>query len=370
MTQMEKSRNIFYAIVIISLIAGFYFLSHYLSIIAIACLTVILFNPVYKRLTKWLRGRKGLATTFTILFAFLSFVIPMLFVGILSYNQVITVVNDLRDTSLTSNASFQDTLDTTIDRINNVILDLPNGETYTISKDDANRYFTNLVPRVANTAFNFLTRLGGNTASFLTSLILYIVLLASMFPNQERILQFFKRISPLDDRIDNIYLKKMTAMAKSMMKGTFVIALAQGLLGGIFLWIAGVPYTFFFVILLTFLSIIPLGGGIISIPAGIVLLLTGNVWQGLFVIITHFLVITNVDNYLRPKLVSEDARLPSALTLLAIFAGLDVFGWLGFIYGPILMVFIVTTLQIYDKYYSFKAAPLPQKRVSIEDIDG
>jgi predicted PurR-regulated permease PerM len=113
------------------------------------------------------------------------------------------------------------------------------------------------------------------------------------------------------------------------------------------LHLAGLGYFFFFAMILTILSVVPLGGGVVAIPIGIILLLTGNIWQGLLVLLGHFVVITNIDNVLRPQLIPKSIRINSALMMLAVFGGLALFGFLGIAIGPIIMVLVVSTLQIY-----------------------
>jgi len=135
-----------------------------------------------------------------------------------------------------------------------------------------------------------------------------------------------------------------------MVFGTFIVGAVQGMLGAMFLTIAGVPYPIFWAVILTVLSFIPLGGGILTVPIGIIELLLGNIWQGLFILATHFIVVTNIDNVLRALLVSKKAQLPSILTLFAAFAGIRFFGAIGVIFGPIIMVLIMTTIQIYNEY--------------------
>jgi len=108
---------------------------------------------------------------------------------------------------------------------------------------------------------------------------------------------------------------------------------------------------FFFFLTLTALSIVPLGGGIVAIPIGIIMMLTGNFWGGLLVVAGHIIIVTNIDNVLRPRLVPKEAKLDSALTLLSVFAGLKMFGFLGIVIGPVIMILIVTTIQVYREVH-------------------
>ncbi len=350
---MNKSKQFFYALTIITVIFAIYFLRNYLSIIAAACLTVLIFNPVYYSLLKLLRGKKGLATGLTIVVALLAVVIPLVIVTILGYDQVTNVIQDVNNSINRNNSSFEEILQRSIDVINR---DLARFSyiSYRLTVDKAQEFISNLTGPVGVFIVNFLRGLSGSTFSFFTNLIIYLILLSSIFPNQDKIIGFLKKLSPLSDEIDNLYMRKAKLMAQSMVKGTFVVALVQGILGGIFMKIVGLPYFFFFIVFFTFISIIPLGSGIITIPIAIVMLLTGHIWQGVFLLLSHFLIITNIDNLLRPKLVHHEAKLPEALTLLSVFAGISMFGPLGVIYGPVVMIFIFTTLEIYIKYYAPK----------------
>jgi predicted PurR-regulated permease PerM len=134
--------------------------------------------------------------------------------------------------------------------------------------------------------------------------------------------------------------------------GQFVIALCQGVSGAASIYISGFHHGFFiFAVLLTALSIIPLGSGVVTIPFGIGMIFYGNIVGGAFVVLFHLVGVTNIDNFLRPILVPKDARLNSALMLLSVFAGIAMFGPWGIVIGPVLMILIVTTIDVYLAVY-------------------
>jgi predicted PurR-regulated permease PerM len=93
--------------------------------------------------------------------------------------------------------------------------------------------------------------------------------------------------------------------------------------------------------------------------------LFGNVVGGVFVVLFHLIVVTNIDNTLRPFLVPKSAHLNPALMLLAVFAGLRMFGFWGIVLGPVLMIVIVTTISVYLAVY--KGAPMEALRSDDED---
>ncbi len=167
----------------------------------------------------------------------------------------------------------------------------------------------------------------------------------------------FKDLNPLGEQVSDIYLAKIGAMVSATVKGQFIIAVCQGVAGAISIYIAGLHDGFFmFVIFLTALSFIPLGSGIVTIPLGIGMAVFGNVVGGIFIVVFHIVVTTSIDNVLRPFLVPRSAHLHPALMLLAVFAGLQMFGFWGIVLGPVLMIVIVTTISMYLAVY--KGAPL------------
>jgi predicted PurR-regulated permease PerM len=192
----------------------------------------------------------------------------------------------------------------------------------------------------------------GGVIGVVTSAIIFLYVLVSLLTNQGQLLTLIRRLNPLGEEVTDLYLAKMGAMVKGTVKGQFIIALVQGLLGAASIYIGGFHNGFFiFAIFLTALSVIPLGSGIITIPFGIGMMLFGNIGGGLFVVLFHIIGVTNVDNFLRPILVPREARLDPALMLLAVFSGIAMFGFWGIVLGPVLMIIIVTTISVYLAVY-------------------
>lgn len=347
----RSEKQIFQVFVALMLVVGLIFFKHQLSVIILAFITVLIFNPVYNYFRKIFKRKNGLPLGLTMLAIFSTFVIPVLFVLSMTIAQVRSVANDFSTNSIKGSL-----VDEFIDEIavrGNEVTDRFNID-YTFEEAEIKDRVTEALQQVGITLLNFLKEVGLSAPQALTTFVIYVFLLLYIFPNQSHIKNAIYKISPFENKINTLFFHNSAEMARSMVKGTLIIAIAQGILGAIFLWIAGIDYIFFFAVLLTFLSIIPLGGGIVTLPIGIALLATGNVWAGVFVILTHILIITNVDNVLRPKLVSRSLNVPSVLVLISIFAGIGWFGFFGFVFGPMIMVIVYTALSIYVKEYNIK----------------
>ena len=95
---------------------------------------------------------------------------------------------------------------------------------------------------------------------------------------------------------------------------------------------------------------VPLGSGILMIPIIIVAMLMGQFWEGFWVLVIYLVVICNFDNFIRPKVIPKKANLLPALTTLSTFCGLYYFGILGIVYGPLIAVILITTIDVYTDY--------------------
>lgn len=215
----------------------------------------------------------------------------------------------------------------------------------------------------------FLQSAAGSIAGAVTSAIIFLYVFVAMLVHRERLRTLIAQLNPLGDDVTDLYLRRMGSMVRGTVSGQFVIALCQGVAGAASIYVAGFHHGFFiFAILLTALSIIPLGGGIVTIPFGIGMIFYGNIAGGVFVILWHLLAVTNIDNFLRPILVPRDARLNSALMLLSVFAGIAMFGPWGIVIGPVLMILIVTTIDVYLAVY--KGVELERPARNLRAVNG
>ncbi len=332
---------------LVALIGGAYFLKPYFMTIVFAAVAAFIFNPFYKRLRRrnW---KPGSAASLTFVCSLLAIIIPLVIVLAVSVEQAISLAKYISQQHY--DANINDMLQSGVDYVNHLFksLHLP----YHVTTDDVINSITNGLKSVGQDMLNNLSSSVTGFFNLFTLAIIYIYVFLSLLTKQDMLLKTIHGLNPLGKRIGNLYVKRMGAMTKAMVRGQFIIAALQGLTDALLLYAAGMHSTFFFFfLLLTVLSIIPLGGGIVAIPIGIVMMLTGNLWQGLLIIIGHIVIVTNIDNVLRPRLVPHDARLDPALTLLAVFSGLKFFGFLGIIIGPVLMILIVTTIQVFLEVY-------------------
>ncbi len=331
----------------IALLFGAYFLRRYFMLVVIAAIVAYLFGPLHTRLRAKLSG--GLATTVTVLAALAIVVIPLIAVISLATVQISHMLIGVADWAKTADLNALG--DRAMAMVNNLLAKLP-FETPKITLESLRANLGKVAQTVGEWLLRTLSGAAGGAIGFITSAIIFLYVLISLLVNKAEVITLIRRLNPLGEEATDLYLAKMGAMVKGTVKGQFIIAVIQGTLGAISIYIAGFHDAFFiFAIFLSALSVIPLGSGIVTIPFGIGLMFFGNIPGGLFVVLFHIIVITNVDNFLRPILVPREARLDPALMLLSVFSGIAMFGFFGIILGPVLMIMIVTTISVYLAVY-------------------
>jgi predicted PurR-regulated permease PerM len=331
----------------IALLFGAYFLRRYFMLIVIAAIVAYLFTPLHNRLRARLNG--GLATTLTVLAALGIVVIPLIGVISLATVQISHMLIGVGEWAKTADLNALG--DKAITTVNQLLQKLP-FQAPTISVESLRQNLGKVAQSIGEWLLRTLSGAAGGAIGFITSTIIFLYVLISLLVNKTEIITLIRRLNPLGEEVTDLYLAKMGAMVKGTVKGQFIIALIQGLLGATSIYIAGFHEGFFiFAIFLTALSVIPLGSGIVTIPFGIGLMFFGNIAGGLFIVLFHIFGITNVDNFLRPILVPKEARLDPALMLLSVFSGIAMFGFFGIVLGPVLMILIVTTISVYLAVY-------------------
>jgi len=337
---------------VIALGFGAYFLRGYILLIAVAAVLAYLFRPLYQRLRT--KMGVGLSATLTLLAATATVALPLtgvIFLAFLQVSQAVTSIGHwVEQTDFTALAQQL------LDSANQLLSRIP-FMNITLTQDSVREAATKLGQNAGEIALGVARDSVGGLAATVTALVIFLYVFIALITNGDKVVELFRDLNPLGEKVSDIYLAKVGAMVSATVKGQFIIAVCQGTLGAISIYIAGFHDGFFmFLIFLTALSFIPLGSGIITIPLGIGMAVFGNVTGGIFVVVFHVVVVTSIDNILRPFLVPKSAYLHPALVLLAVFAGLQMFGFWGIVLGPVLMIVIVTTISVYLAVY--KNAPV------------
>jgi len=196
---------------------------------------------------------------------------------------------------------------------------------------------------------------GQNTLEFLVRLALMLYLLFFLLRDGAQLVRQCRARIPLDAAHQRQLVEKFATVVRATVKGNLVIAIVQGVLGGLMFWALGIEGALLWGALMAVLSLLPaVGAALIWFPVAVYFLVTGATASGIVLMLYGMLVIGLADNLLRPMLVGKDTKLPDYLVLLSTLGGLSLFGLNGFVIGPLIAALFITC---WDMLPSFLAAP-------------
>ena len=345
--RLVQQRVFFFGMVAILAILALILVWPFSQTILLAVAVMIIMRPVYSWLLgkKWVKGSENRAAGVTVIIFLLLIAIPTILIVASAISQANRLFAGL------NLEGIDITLSEIITWLEDALYEIGVGNVQ-IDRSQLMENLGQIVGLIVGWLGAILISLGQSIPAFLTNGVILLVLLFVSLPKYKAPgKQDILDIVPFPPEITQLFMDKIDSMVTAMFKGTFVIAIAQGAAMGLVLWIAGVPYVMFFTLLSMFLSLVPLVGiSLVAWPVGILLLLSGNIWQGLFVIGAFIFVVANIDTALRPVLVPKDAYLNPALLILGVFGGLSLMGLIGALYGPVILILLVTSIEVYTKY--------------------
>ena len=209
--------------------------------------------------------------------------------------------------------------------------------------------FREAVKNIANYIVVRLSGITQNTVVFLIQFGVMIYTLYFFFRDGDRILRQTLRMCFLESGKGRILYENFIATAKATLKATLLLGGLQGISGGIIFYITGIEGAMIWGLLMVVLAILPgIGCAIIWAPAGIIMLVGGQVWEGVAILAFGGLVISMADNLLRPMLIGSDVAMHPLLIFLSTLGGLVVFGLSGFVIGPIIASLFLAIWDMYD----------------------
>ncbi len=357
------SKAALYVLLLIALYIGVRLIGPYWDVVAFAVVTVILTRPLYLLYMRLLHNRQGLAIPLTLVTIVLFILVPSWIILTMTVWQARELSADIAAWSVSQHA----TLDTLMADVNRWLARIPLIDVQ-ITGAQVSRTLYGLVSSFAGWLASQVVSLTGSVAMVITKVILYLAAVSTLFPAWPALMGGIRTLSPLDNELDQRYIDRLSIGVVGMTRANVISILLQGLTMTLWLALAGIPYLFFWFLICTAMSVLPIGCSVIAFPAGGYLLLTGHTWQGLIVILGYVLVTANLTSLTNTFLFPKGAEVNSTLVLFGLFGGVALVGLQGVCYGPLLMVFLVTTVEILLQHFGANAAPpLPASTASEEE---
>src|SRR6476619_1782474 len=321
-----------------------------------------LFHPLYRWITRLMGGRRSLAAAVTLLVllvlglgpvsAFLGIVLQQ---ALMMSDQALPWLNQHLGAATTFHVQ-----EWVVKRSRALAKYMPSQE-----------QLLEQVGTAAKTTGAFLvglaSRMTATTAAFLLNLFVMLYAMFFFFRDGHKILERIFYYLPLSDEDESRMLTQFASITRATVKGTLVIGVIQGGLGGIAFWVAGIEGAALWGTIMTILSIVPgIGAPLVWVPFVIFLYVNGQYLIATLLLVWCGAVVTTIDNFLRPVLVGRDSEMPDLLILIGTLGGLFLFGPIGFIVGPIICGLFLTVWDIYGTTFREVLPPVTSFRSSDE----
>ncbi len=308
-----------------------------------AAVIAILFYPLYQKINHWTKC-PNLSASLSLIIITVCILLPIATIGTLLVKESISIYGTLNDNRGSINQTVQA-----------VIGFFHKSQAITGIKIDEGLVSEKIADVSKNVLTFIFTSATNLTQNSFTAAGMFVLMLYALFfflRDGEKLLKKILYLCPLGDRYEVLLYKKFTSTAIATIKGVFIIGSIQGLIAGIAFAIAGVQGALIWGILTAFFSITPgIGCAIIWLPASVILFLTGDTSGGLIVGGVGLLLISTIDNLLRPIVVGKDIQMNPLLILFSTLGGIGLFGISGFIIGPVIAALFLSFWQIYEQYY-------------------
>ena len=190
--------------------------------------------------------------------------------------------------------------------------------------------------------------IGFDTFDFVARVFIMLYLAFFLIRDGDGVLRVVRRALPLAPEHQRELAEKFVTVTRATVKGNLLVALIQGLLGGVAFWFLGVQSALLWAVLMAVLSLLPaVGAALVWGPVALYFFANGAVWQSVALTAYGVLVIGLVDNVLRPVLVGQETRMPDYLVMISTLGGLAVFGINGFVLGPVIAALFIAVWHIY-----------------------
>jgi predicted PurR-regulated permease PerM len=344
---MDKklSRYFFIAALIGTTIVFFRMVQVFLVPILLAAVFATLFYPLYELLLRKFRGRKTLAAFLTCFILLLVLIVPLYAVAHMVVVEAATFY-DAAQRQLT--AYLEKGPQGPLAWLRN----LPFVRDLGLDRIDWQSTVRNVVTSAASFLGTLINRTSRGALQVVVTLFITLFTMFYFFRDGRDLLRRVRFLVPLDREYKYAIANRFSSVARATVKGTLLIAIVQGTLSGLTLWAFGVGSPILWGVVATLLSIIPLvGAWLVLYPAAFIQILTGHLWQGIGILIVTILVIVNVDNLMRPRLVGQETGMHDLMVFFSTLGGISMFGPTGFIIGPMVAALFLSVLDIYSAEY-------------------
>jgi len=321
-------------------------LSPFLEPVLWAIFIAIVSYPLYTRLKRSLKRRGVLSAMVMTVLVILIIVLPFSFLVFSLANEVVESYHSVEEIIKTGRlqAYFEEIK-------KSPILKWPLakiGAYADLSNLDIEGFLLKNLKQISTFLFNQFSKILKGLSGFLIGFLLTLLSLYYFFKDGHRLFETLKEALPVPPKERDLFFSRFRQMVSATIYGGLLVAIIQGILGGLAFWILGLPSPVLWGTAMGFLSLIPIGGtALIWLPTSVILLIQGAFAKGIILLAIGVLVISMVDNFLRPLLVGARTKIHPLLLFFAVLGGIQAFGLIGLVAGPLIATLCLTLIEIY-----------------------
>lgn len=350
MQEKIKARRFFLlALLFFFLYLLFLIFRPYLGTLVFATVLSSLCYPFYSRILKWCRGRDNVAAFLTGILLIVMVVVPLVsfsaalvYQGVELFGKIETWLEAGNLEQFLSGNWVQSLYQMVEQKLTWIGVEQVNLRKVLMDASSA------LGQLLLSWGKGFL----GNVTGLVLRSLLLIVIIFYLLRDGKSILQRLKDLSPLSREQEEKLVERIRSLSRTVVLANVATAAAQGIVGGIGLWISGIP-ALFWGTMMAFTSLIPaVGTAIVWLPAVCYLFILGSWGKGIFLAAWSAVVVGSIDNFLRPFLMKGEGAISSIYLFFAILGGIQLFGIVGVLYGPLILGVAAILLYLYKLEYS------------------
>jgi predicted PurR-regulated permease PerM len=346
LTRSHIFAAVFFAIFIFLLYQMARLLAPFSSALLWAAILALALSPVHTRLLRLVSGREGLAAGVMTFSTLLMVIGPAIFLLAVLTAQAVNLyqwTSEFIQTGRLAEA-WSRIATPMLDRLLNLPF-LAEIDVKGILIKGLSQFSSGLASQIGNVL--------KNTLLLVVNLFIMLIFLFFILRDGESYYSAVMDVLPFTPDQQQSITRKFRDTFSAVINGVFLVAFLQGVMTGLGFALFGVPFSVFWGFLAAVLALLPVGGAmLVWVPGALYLYLTGSTLQGVFLAIWGTLLVSLPDNFLKPLLIGRKAKLPTFLLLIGILGGLQVYGFLGILFGPLVVTLLTAFVQIYREEYA------------------
>ncbi|MBU1438155.1 MAG: AI-2E family transporter [Gammaproteobacteria bacterium] len=353
----QLERRFFFGLLFVVTLAFGLVLEPFFGAIFWATALTVIFYPLQTILIKKFGNKPNRVAALTLLICVVLVVLPLLAIGASFVQEGINFYQRIEQGELNPAA--------TLDKVRHAFPLVTNTlQEFGVDTDNIKQRLSEAAVAGSRMLAQQTLAVGQNAAGLFLNIGLMLYLAFFLLRDGSKLVELFILALPLGDERERMLFAKFAEVTRATVKGNLVVAVVQGLLGGIILWVLDVPAPILWGVVMAFLSLLPaIGAALVWFPVALYLYSTGQWWQATVLIAYGALVIGLADNILRPVLVGRDTKLPDYMVLFSTLGGITLLGINGFVIGPLIAALFLAFWQIFITEFN-QADPAELERLT------